>query len=87
MESSFIDTLVVPQDLDWPVVGRTRDGRLLVRREAIGRIEELNGLPPGTLDSGSIVRLLTLWYRERRKLGFPRQAEFEQLEGGSSQVA
>jgi len=79
MVSVIFDSLVVPEELEWPVVGRTRAGHIVVRREAVASIEELNGLQPGTLDRSSMVRLLTLWYQERRKLGFPKQEEFEQL--------
>jgi hypothetical protein len=79
MDSIDFDTLVVPEDVEWPVVGRTAGGSLIVRREAIDSIEELNGLEPGSLDQSTMVRLLTLWYKERRKLGFPKQEAFEQL--------
>ncbi|HEX7926603.1 MAG TPA: hypothetical protein VF678_03365 [bacterium] len=79
MDSIDLDTLVVPEDVEWPVVGSTVNGSLIVRREAIDSIEELNGLTPGSLDQSTMVRLLTLWYRERRKLGFPKQEQFEQI--------
>lgn len=79
MDASVVDSLVVPQDLEWPVVGRSRTGAVLVRRDAIAKIEALNDLPPGSLSEYGIVRLLTLWYRERMKLGFPRQVELEAL--------
>jgi hypothetical protein len=86
MDAVDFDTLVVPEDLEWPVVGHTRTGSIVVRREAVDSIEELNGLVPGSLDQTSMIRLLTLWYRERRKLGFPKQEAFEQL-AGRHQVA
>lgn len=79
MDAFDFDTLVVPEDLEWPVVGRTRDGSIIIRREAVDSIEEINGLPPGSLDQNTMVRLLKLWYGERRKLGFPKQDAFEHM--------
>ena len=77
MNSADAELLVVPQDLEWPVVGRTRNGALLVRRAAVSSIEELNGLPRGSLGRARFARLLAMWYRERRKLGYPPLPELE----------
>ena len=87
MDAIDFETLVVPEDLEWPVVGTTRGGSLIVKREAIESIEELNGLEPGTLDQNSMVRLLALWYRERLKLGFPHQEALDEIAERTNSVA
>jgi hypothetical protein len=71
--------LVVPTEQEWPVLGQHDDGALILSDGFVEDVEHVNGLRAGSLSDNELLRLLALWYDERRKIGFPEDPVMEHV--------
>jgi hypothetical protein len=71
--------LVVPTEQDWPVLGQADDGALILSDGFVADVEHVNGLSRGSLSEMQVLRLLSMWYGERRRIGFPEDSVMEDV--------
>jgi len=71
--------LVVPTEQDWPVLGQEDDGALILADGFVEDVEHVNGLRHGSLTDSQLLDLLSAWYDERRRIGFPEDEVMEHV--------